>query len=229
MVRDSLERGVEKELEIKEFLEKYCDIVKNARKNPDEYDIDLIVETKNNKIRFEIEETSSRNWPSDSKKATFSSNLLTMPLRKIKYFIKESGKIGDFLEERGTIKSFEDFYELYPDDHIFEPTNQDNYYIKGSYKMNYLSISNPTLIVNSLNYNLKDQSHVDKRVNNVKDWVDSWKINQNIWLNPSVKNMSGKSRSDPMLLILGHIQKDNEINWVEKTELCDFILGKVVE
>jgi len=210
MVRDSYKRGITKELKLMDTINNYSDW--NCQKNSDPYDIDLIVHlTKGRKILIEVEETGKRYWPSISSKPSYPSGLLTMPIRKIKYFISDFKKI-----EKASFNSLEDFFKFYPKTTIFKPRSNKNeirIYVKGSYNLKYICIVTEDIIVKSLNSNLADQQYVNRRIRKLKQDT-RWIFYNNLWFNPEVKNMKGKKREDPILLILGTIQqKKNGIIW----------------
>ena len=217
MIRDDYERGVRKEYELKQVIVDTCRLA--CKKNDDKYDIDLVITlSKNKKILIEIEETSKRFWPTNNWKPQFPSGLFTMPIRKVKYFIADFKKL-----EKTYIKSIENFIKLYPKSTLFKPRSSKDeirLYIKGSYNLKYLCMVKENIIVNSLNHNLKDQKFVDAHIKELKKRSSKWRFYRNLWYNPLVRNMKGKQRDDPGLLILGLINKDNNLIWIEKSDLC---------
>jgi len=223
-IRDDYERGVRKEHVLKDIINNckfHCD------KNNDPYDIDLVVNLREDKrILIEVEETSERNWPSDSYNPEFPSGLLTMPIRKVKYFIDNSEKL-----EKKSINSIEEFTKLYPNNILFKPKSSKDeirLYIKGSFNLKHLCLIRESTIVESLNSKLSDQKFVDMRIKELKQKNSNWKFLGNLWYNPYVKNMKGKDRDDPVLLILGLFERKNDLIWIEQSRICD-VLKKLIK
>ena len=228
MVRDNLNRGVNKEFDIINFILGECDVI-SVNKNSNEYDIDVVLELPNNKkALIEIEETSLKNWPPNKRKPLVPSKLFTIPLRKIKYFVEESELLSSYLKTNSTIKSIAEFNSIIPKKTKYKvKTDCYRIYIKGSYNLKNLCIVKSRLIVNSLNYVLKDQTQIDKRKNIITTWNPKWKFQKNIWENNSVKNYSNQFREDPLLLIVGHLEYSKDLIWIEEKELCQEVLEKL--
>jgi len=227
IIRDDYDRGVSKENELIKAIRDLCGF--NCYKNDNAYDIDLVISlSKDKKILIEVEETSYRSWPNSSPKPNFPSGFLTMPIRKVKYFISDFSKL-----ERKVINSIEDFLELYPPNTLFKPRSHENeirLYIKGSYNLEYLCLVGEDTIIKSLNNKLDDQELVNKRILELQKErrKNRWIFWRNLWYNPDVKNMKGEYRSDPVLLILGLIDKSNDLIWIHRSNICT-ILKKLIK
>jgi hypothetical protein len=229
LIRDDLSRGVSKEFSLLELIKKYCDVIKKIYKNPNIYDIDLIVELKNNKeVLLEIEETSRRNWPEKHSKPDIPSKLFTMPLRKIKYFIKNGDLLEKYLIKNSTISSISEFNTLYAKGTRFELNNDKiRIYIKGSYNLKKLCVIKSRVILKSLNNQLSDQIAIKKRIKEISDWNGSWTFQNNLWENKLVKNYENEIREDPILLIVGHVDKENDLIWIEDKDICKTIFEHI--
>jgi len=223
VIRDDYKRGVSKEHELKKIIVDICKF--HCNKNKDPYDIDLVINLhENKKILIEVEETSDRSWPSDSLKPKFYSKLLTMPIRKVKYFIDDFKKL-----EKKTIGSIEEFIKLYPKNTLFKSRNSKDeirLYIKGNYNLKHLCVVSEEIIVKALNGKLRDQKLVDKCVGKLKK-NSKWKFSGNLWYNPSVRNMKGEYRDDRVLLILGLIDGNNDLIWIEQSSVCTVLKGLI--
>lgn len=225
MVKDNLNRGVSKELLLIDFIKQTCKL--NVYKNPDPFDIDLVIYLRSGrKILLEIEETSKRNWPEDKQKPQTPSLLFTMPLRKIKYFIRNGHILSDYLRKNSSINSIEEFNFLYPENKFESRSDCIRIYIKGSYNLAKLCVVRNEVIVKSLNNELVDQQKVNQRISEIKRWNSRWRFKGNIWENTSVKNYDEVIREDPLLLILGHVEFSPDLVWIDKKEIYDKVLGK---
>jgi len=220
-IRDSLNRGVSIEFSIIHILRE-CKAFRAVYKNTNPYDIDVIIELSDGrKILIEVEETSSRSWPPTEQKPKFPSGLLTIPIRKIKFFISESVKLDRYLTENGTINSISEFLEIFPEDYYFKPLTEADcirLYMKGSTNMQYICIVDQSVIIKALNYELKDQKCVDMVIKKLSE-RKSWKFYKNLWENWDVRNMEGVKREDKLLLILGCIN-EGEFIWTNLDSLC---------
>jgi len=226
MIRDDYKRGEEME-------EKLIIILKDngidAEKNPDPYDIDVIVNLGDDiYILIEIEETSSRNWPPNYTKPNYRSKLFTMPIRKIKYFIGNKTKtnitLDDYLKKNSTIESIKEFNKLFDDNTKFVSKNDKKIrlYIKGSFELNNLCIVKSETIIKALNNTLIDQCKVNQQIKEISNKnKKDWDFKGNLWENRCVKNFKNQKRDDPVTLILGHIEEKNELIWISKDQLYD--------
>ena len=193
-------------------------------KNPNKYGIDIVAENDKNQFYVEVEESYPRFWPSDKTKPTVLSHLITMPIRKIKFFITD-GKIMDtFLQTHGTVSTIDEFYNIYKeiyDKKNFKPKKDAAIiWIKTNYKATYFCIADQIDIVLGLNRELSDQNEVIQRIKEIERY-DRWQFMDNIWYNPAVKGSSGEARKDPILLILGTISSDNQrLIWDSIDNLC---------
>lgn len=224
MPRDSIERGEEMERIVLEQLKK-CEKFRNVKKNEDPYDIDLVVEVEGRKILIEVEETAKRNWPSNEPKPLFISGFLTMPARKIKYFVDDGNSMESYLTKHRSIDSIEEFKKLYKGVQCFKPIRRDKevrIYLKGSHKMEHICIVRQEIIVNALNGTLIDQKFVEKRKNELTN--GHWQFEKNLWENNSVTNMKNEPRDDKLLLILGLFDReDNGLIWGKLSDLCQLL------
>lgn len=172
------------------------------------------------KIYIEVEETSARTWPETQSKPSFSSGLLTMPIRKVKYFIKDYRKLE--------LKSFDkinDFTNLFPGNKIFQPRaskDEIRLYVKGSQNLKYICLVKDDIIIKALNQQLVDQQFVNQKIKQLKN--PNWKFKGNIWGNPYVKNMNDETRDDKLLLILGTLSdKNNGLIWIKAEDICKYL------
>lgn len=200
----------------------------SCKKNPNKYDIDIVAVAKNGQTFYvEVEESSSQFWPSDKPKPTVLSNLITIPIRKIKFFISQGEKIDTHLQMHSTINTINEFYNIYSDIYdkkLFKPKKDSaRIWIKTSYNATYFCIADQIDIVSALNRGLPDQNEVYQKIQKIKKW-DNWQFKDNIWYNPIVKGSSGKIRSDPVLLTLGTVDSDNQrLIWDSTNNLCEKI------
>jgi hypothetical protein len=225
LVRDSIKRGESFELEVIKFLKDKCGI--DCRKNDNKYDIDIVAEIDGKEALIEVEESSDRYWPSHSNRPTIPSKLLTIPIRKIKYFVNEGYTLEEYLKKYGTIRSIEEFESIFDGVDKFTPKDDKlRIWLKLSHNFGeYLCIVTQNVICDALNHNLKDQSDVDKRILELKEISSNsrylrWYFKNNLWENRNVKSMNGKPRDDPVLLILGRVDKENDLIFCHKRELC---------
>jgi len=229
LVRDSIKRGESFELKVMEFLKDRCGI--DCWKNYDKYDIDIVAEIDGNEVLIEVEESDSRYWPSHSKRPTLNykipSKLLTIPIRKIKYFVNEGDILEEYLKRYRTIRSIKEFESIFNSVDKFTPKDDRlRIWLKLSHNFGeYLCIVTQNVICDALNHNLKDQSDVDKRILELKEISSNsrylrWYFKNNLWENRNVKSMNGKPRDDPVLLILGRVDKENDLIFCHKRELC---------
>ena len=122
---------------------------------------------------IEVEETSRRTWPEYSQKPRFPSGLLTMPIRKIKYFVEEGSEIENYLMEHGSIDSIQQFTKIYHNVKFTPKRDVIRLFMKCSYNFNYACIATSDLIKESLNNELKDQSQVLMKIQNQKNLSDN--------------------------------------------------------
>lgn len=151
-----------------------------------------------------------------------------MPIRKIKYFIENRTKKGltldDYLIENSTIESIKKFHdELFERNTKFIMKNDGKIriYIKGSYNFEHMCIVKSNTIVKALNNELIDQEQVNNQIQQIRNKSRNWIFKGNLFENRCVKNYKGQLRDDPVTLILGHIEADNELIWISKKDLCD--------
>ncbi|WAM36915.1 hypothetical protein [Caldicellulosiruptor acetigenus] len=224
MIRDDYERGMEMEKKVIKILKKHGI---HAEKNCDPYDIDLIVNLCGKSILIEVEETKEKYWPCCFKKPCYPSKLFTMPIRKIKYFIENKTKqdltLNEYLREKFTIGSIKEFYEeVFEINTRFEGKRDEKIriYVKGSYNLENLCIVKSNTVIKSLNKELVDQDKVNEQIKEMEQKQQKkWSFWGNLWENREVTNFEGQLRDDPVTLILGHIEAENELIWISIDEL----------
>lgn len=172
-------------------------------KNQDEYDIDLILLKRNDNQEIiayiEVEGSNERSW-NDQSKPSWPSGLMTMPLRKLKFFIKENDKMIAFLREKSTIEKDEFFalYSLNSSNYKFTPLlDKPRFWLKISNSGRYFCVTDTLNIVSMVNQ-IKPKSGYER----------------NIWRNPRVTNKMGQIRSDQTLIVVGDIKTvDDGLVW----------------
>lgn len=166
----------------------------NAIKNPDKYDIDVILyNNQGKKIAYLEVEGTHQGWWSNTERSTWPSNLMTMPIRKMKYFIQENSSLHDYLLENGTIEK-DQFIQLYSlNDEEFTLNvieGLPRFWIKISYCGRYFCICSKDEIVEKIN---QSKYYPDKRITNHEGYF------RNIWYNERIP------RDDKTVLVLGEI------------------------
>lgn len=172
MVRENPIRGEMMECKIINLLS--CKGIL-ARKNPDKYgmDVELLLEG-NKTVLLEIEETQCDKWPAECEKPTYPSELFTMPIRKIKYFVsnrtKQNETLDRYLKENSTIHSIDEFYKLFDKSTKWTGLSDGKIrlYIKGSWELEHLCIVKSETIIKALNGQLTDQDEVKSRIEEMR-------------------------------------------------------------
>lgn len=165
-----------------------------AIKNPVKYDIDVIIyNNQEKKIAYlEVEGNHEDSW-SDTERSTWPSNLMTMPIRKMKYFIQEYPPLHDYLLENSTIEK-DQFIQLYclNDEEVTLNVIEGlpRFWIKISNCGRYFCICSKEEIVEKIN---QSKYYPDKRIMNHEGYF------RNIWYNKHI------SRDDKTFLVLGEI------------------------
>jgi len=218
--------GRAREIEIK-IKNKLKDCGYSCEKNPDKYDIDIITRDGKNQFYVEVEESYPNFWPSNKTKPTVPSGLITMPIRKIKFFIADGERMSTFLQANSTVSTINEFCNIYRDacdKKTFEPKKDSaRIWIKTSYEAISFCIADQIDITLALNRKLPDQDAVDQRIKEISDH-NTWQFVDNIWYNPLVRGSSGEIRGDPVLLILGTVNADNQrLIWDSMSNLCSGI------
>jgi len=133
VIRDSFHRGEKIEDVICKFFEDFCNF--KCRRNKDRCDIDLIVEINGKSVLIEVEESGANYWPSNEPYPTVPSNLISMPIRKIKYFVNEAGVLEEYLGENGTVNSLEELERLFNVEYFTPKEDTIRIWLKTSYKL----------------------------------------------------------------------------------------------
>ncbi|NPA41120.1 MAG: hypothetical protein GXO18_02490 [Aquificae bacterium] len=224
--KDNIARG-EKIQEIICNAFKKCGLNCIDRTRANKYDIDLEILCGSRSVFIEVEETSRRYWDSHSPKPIYPSKLLTMPLRKVKYFIKEfnTEDFRNFLPQ--TIDEFFSFINK-KGINLNKLTEIDNtVYLKCNYGAKYFFIAKSKHIRIALQHKLPDQEYIDKLIRKAKKRFVNHLFYGNMWENKYSRNYEGILREDPVTLVIGSLGSDY-IVWGNTNNICELLKKSII-
>jgi hypothetical protein len=149
---------------------------------------------------IEVEGTHADNWNNTERPEKWGrkSNLMTMPLRKIKYFIEDNSAL--IKRESVEVKEFIKIYGLdNPKVKLKVNTDLPRFWIKISHCRKFFCICYKDEIVEKIN---QEYYYPDKRYKNHEGYY------RNLWFNPFVTNYKGELRSEQTQIVLGKIYGD---------------------
>jgi hypothetical protein len=217
MRRDSIKRGESIQEFICSVFRKKCGFECPGNTKSDKYDIDLEVVIEGQIVFVEVEETYKRYWPENRPKPSYPSGLLTMPLRKIKYFIREFKNFTEFTPQ--SIKEFINFVrenKISLNELSYIP---NAYYMKTNYNAKYFFVVDSLHILKSLSFDLEDQDVISSTIRRLSR-SNNFRFYNNIWENKRVRNYKGQPRDDKVLLIVGTLES-SYIRWGKLDTICD--------